>query len=55
MSSGLFKNVTKQTICLQIIYLMCKQDLALNKLQGLICHKIQSTNTSKTGKHRITT
>ena len=31
---------------LQIIYSICmyKQDLALNSLQGLICHKTQRTN-----------
>ena len=38
MSSGSFKNCYVQTICLDIIY-MYKQDLVLNNLQGLICHK----------------
>ena len=40
MSSGLFKNnVTYQLF----IYKSYKQDLALNKLLELICHKIQPT------------
>ena len=35
----------QRTMRLLIIYLMYmhKKDLALNKLQGLICHKIQPT------------
>ena len=40
MSSGLFKNVSYKVIHLQII----EQDLVLNTLYGLICHKIQLTN-----------
>ena len=42
MNSGLFKNVINK-MCLQLIYLiyMYKQDLVLNNLQWLICHKIQ--------------
>ena len=42
MSSGSFKNIKK--MCLQIIYLiyMYKEDLALNNLQWLICHKTQT-------------
>ena len=54
MISGLFKMLL-QAIRLQIIYIyiyvyICmhvriyKQDLALNNLQGLICHKTQPTN-----------
>ena len=38
MSSRLFKNVINK-MCLQITYLMYKQDLALNNLQWLICPK----------------
>ena len=40
MSSGSFKNVINK-MCLEIIYLtyMYKDDLALNNLQWLICHK----------------
>ena len=39
MSSGSFKNIYK--IRLQIIYIinMHKEDLALNNLQWLMCHK----------------
>ena len=44
-SSGSFKNVIYKIykMCLQIIYLiyMNKEDLALNNLQWLICHKTQ--------------
>ena len=42
MSSGLFRNVIYK-MCLQIIYsiYMFKEDLALNNLQWLICHKTQ--------------
>ena len=42
MSLGSFKNVINK-MCLQIIYLiyMYKEDLALNNLQWLICHKTQ--------------
>ena len=47
MSFVLFKILPK-TILLHIIYIfnifMEKQDLAVNELQGLICHKIQPTN-----------
>ena len=46
MSSGSFKNCYEQTIRLLIIYiLICtyKEDLALNNLQWLICHKTQPT------------
>ena len=44
MSLGLFENVIHK-ICLEIIYLiyMYKEDLALNNLQWLICHKTQPT------------
>ena len=38
MSSGLFK---KSYMHLQITYKMYKEDLALNNLQWLICHKTQ--------------
>ena len=38
ISSGLFKKFYLQTMHLQIIY---NDDLALNNLQGLICHKTQ--------------
>ena len=40
MSLGTFKNVIYK-ICLEIIYLIYvyKEDLALDYLQGLICHK----------------
>ena len=41
MSLGLFKNVIFK-ICLYKLY-MYKQDLALNNLQALICHKTQPT------------
>ena len=45
MSSGSFKNVIYK-MCLQIIYIyvicMYKEDLALNNLQWLICHKTQT-------------
>ena len=42
MSLGSFKNVIKK-MCLEILYLryMYKEDLALNNLQWLICHKTQ--------------
>ena len=45
MSSGLFKNVINKK-CLQIMYLiyMYKEDLALNNLQRLICHKKNQPN-----------
>ena len=38
MNFGSFKKYYRQTIHLQIIY-MYKDDLALNNLQWLICHK----------------
>ena len=40
MRPGSFINCYQQTIDFQILYLidMYKQDLALNNLQGLICH-----------------
>ena len=44
MSFGLFKNCYLQTICLQIIFDLSKQNLALNNLQVLICNKNQPTN-----------
>ena len=46
MSSGLFKNVIDK-ICLEIIYLIYvrKEDLALNNLQWLICHKTNQTKS----------
>ena len=45
-SSGLFKNVINK-ICLGIIYLiyMYKEDLALNDLQWMMCHKTKSKQT----------
>ena len=44
MSSGLLNNAINK-ICLQDIYLeyMHQEDLALNNLQWLICHKTQPT------------
>ena len=44
MSSSSFENFIYK-MCLQIIYLiyMYKEDLSLNNLQGLICHKTQPT------------
>ena len=46
MHSGSFKMGYQQTIWLQTIHLIYiyQQDLALNNLQGLICHKTQPTN-----------
>ena len=41
MISGSFKKCYLQTICLQIMYTY-RQDLALNNLPGLACHKTQS-------------
>ena len=41
MSSGSFKNCYLQNIQLHILYLMYKQDFALNKHQGLMCYKTQ--------------
>ena len=45
MSSGLFKNGIDK-MCLKIIYLiyMYKEDLVLNNLQCLICHKTKPNN-----------
>ena len=46
MNSGWFKILStcySFTNHIDLIY-MDKQDLALNKLQGLICHKTQQTN-----------
>ena len=42
MSLGLFENIINK-ICLQIIWLiyMYKEDLALDNLPWLICHKTQ--------------
>ena len=40
MSSDLLKNAIYK-LCLQIIYNMYKEDLALNNLQWLIWHKTQ--------------
>ena len=44
MSSGSFKNIINK-MCLQIIFniYIYKQDLALNNLQWLICHKNQTS------------
>ena len=44
MSAESFNNVIYK-MCLEILYLvyMYKQDLALNDLQWLICHKTQGT------------
>ena len=46
MSSGLFKMLP--TKCFKIIYLihMYKEDLALNNLQWLICHKTKPQQTN---------
>ena len=41
MSSDSFKKSYQQTIRLQIIYDMNKEDSALNKQQVLVCHKTQ--------------
>ena len=42
MSTGSFKNVTyKLFVYTSHIWYICKQNLALNNLQWLICHKIQ--------------
>ena len=38
MSSGFFENNTTYKLFFMYMY---KQDLALNNLQGLICHKTQ--------------
>ena len=43
MSSGLFKNVIYK-LCIYKSY-MYKEDLVLNNLQGLICHKTKSNLT----------
>ena len=46
MSLGSFKNVINK-ICSQTVYLiyMYKEDLVLNNLQWLICHKTQPNQT----------
>ena len=46
MSSGSFKNVINK-MCLHIIYLefLYEEDLALNNLQWLICHKNKPNQT----------
>ena len=46
MSSGLFKMLSIKYLLTNHIYLiyMYKQDMALNNLQGLICHKTQPIN-----------
>ena len=49
MSLGLFKKVI-YNICLQIIYISniyVKQNLALNNLQWLICHKTKQTTPNQ--------
>ena len=43
MSSGLFKNVFYK-LCVYKLY-MYKEDLALNNLQWLICHKTKPNQT----------
>ena len=47
MRLGLFKNVINK-MCLQIIYLIYtyKEDLVLNNLQWLICHKTKPNESS---------
>ena len=53
MSYGLFKMLPTNYSFTNHIYLTCvcvcvyKLDLALNNLQGLICHKIQPINLKK--------
>ena len=42
-SSGSFKNAIYKMCLLNHIYLMYKEDLALNNPQGLICHKPDQT------------
>ena len=50
MSLGSFKNVINK-ICLQIIYIqyICIENLALNNLQWLICHKTKPNQTELHG------
>ena len=43
MIYGLYKNVTNNLFT-NHIFNIYKQDLALNNLEGLICHKTQLTN-----------
>ena len=43
MSSGSFKNVITK-MCLEVLYILYKQDLAFNNLQWLICHKTKPTD-----------
>ena len=47
MNSLLFKKCYLQTMCLQNIYNMYKEDLALNNIQGLIGHKTQPNQIQK--------
>ena len=51
MNTSLFKNVINkmclQTICVCISICVHKQDLVLNNLQGLICHKTQINKPTK--------
>ena len=54
MSPGSFKNIIHNTSLLIIYEIhMYKEDLTLNNLQGLICHKTQPTNPTiiSTCKH----
>ena len=48
MISGSFKNIINK-MCLQIIYLKCmyKENLALNNLQVLVCHKTKPKQTKR--------
>ena len=54
MSKGLFKNVIYKT-CLDIIYLiyMYKNDLVLNNLQWLICHKTKPNHINLQAKLKL--
>ena len=56
MSSDSFKNCYLQTIQLQLtdIYIN-KQDLVLNNIEGLICHKTQATTYNDIVWHGIKT
>ena len=45
MRSDLFKNILK--MCLAIIYLIYKEDLVLNNLQWLLCHKTQPNQSEE--------
>ena len=44
MNSGLFVMLPTNYSFTNHVYLMYKQDLELNNLQGLICHTIQPIN-----------